>query len=369
MDNKFGFVRILALSPKVKIGNPKENVAQILSLIEKHEEDKPDIILLPELAITGYTCANLFQQSILIEEAKDQVLHLARKIRGNAMIVVGCPVAVNNSLYNCAVVIQNHQVEGIVPKQYLPNYREFYELRWFRPADGKDNGIIKWGVNSISFGTDLLFVYNEVKIGVEVCEDLWMPIPPSSYMATAGATILLNCSASNETVGKANYRRQLIAQQSGRCIAAYAYSSCGITESTTDVVFGGHCLIAENGSILEEGERFENEEAIMCDVDVHKLLGDRRSTTSFDQHPHSKEYREIQIRLPINNISFPLSRDVNNKPFVPKDSNELNDRCEEIFSIQVSGLMQRLKSADRSSRCLYWCVGWFRQYFGVISNG
>lgn len=355
--DQFGHVRIATLSPHVRVGNPQANVDHIVTLMRRTSDLwRADIVLLPELAITGYTCGDLFQQAKLITAAQTALLDLAgRTQRPNGcsqLIVVGCPVAVKDSLYNCAVVLQHGNIVGVVPKQFLPNYREFYELRWFRPADGSEPKSIDFIFKNVPFGIDLLFEWHNVKIGVEVCEDLWMPIPPSSYQALAGATILLNCSASNEVVGKANYRRDLVVGQSARCIAAYAYSSCGWEESTSDLVFGGHCLIAENGNLLTDSghvggrNSMDRERGIVSDVDVERLLGDRRGTTSFDQHPTLRQYRNIPVYLPgKRDGAKELYRHVNGTPFVPKKENELKERCKEIFDIQVLGLSRRLESA------------------------
>lgn len=358
--NKFGYLRVAVLSPIVKVGNPDANIDVIWDMIKEQVPKKPDVILLPELAVTGYTCANLFQQAKLLEETYLAIAKLSKclvelyreKDGYKPLVVIGAPIAMNDSLYNCAVVMQSNKILGIVPKQFLPNYREFYELRWFRPADGTEQKSFRWQDYDVPFGTDLLFENGDVKIGIEICEDLWMPIPPSSYQALAGATVLLNCSASNEIVAKASYRRDLVVGQSARCMAAYAYSSCGPTESTTDVVFGGHCLISENGTLLQESNRIGTpgdinlgNRSIIADIDIDRLLGDRRGTTSFDQHPIPRNYRKVSVCINKESDAKELFRFINGTPFIPKDADELNNRCAEIFGIQVAGLAQRLKSS------------------------
>lgn len=346
--NPFGFVRITVASPKVVVGNPQANVEEMQAILKQTLDS--DIVLFPELGVTGYTCANLFFQSALLRAAEEALLWLVESTRGRKQLVVaGAPLAVGNSLYNCAVAIGDGGILGAVPKQFLPNYREFYELRWFRPADGKEPREIVLGGRNVPFGIDLLFDAGQAVVGVEICEDLWMPIPPSSWQTLAGANILLNPSASNETVGKCQYRTELVVNQSGRCLSAYAYSSSGPTESTTDLVFGGHCLIAENGQLLAESPRVGDGEAIRrdsyfvtADVDVERLQNDRRMTTSFDDCPQVREFRRIPTQL-AGAAAGPLQRPVDGTPFVPGSSGELHRRCGEIFGIQCAGMAKRIE--------------------------
>lgn len=358
---KHGFIRITAASCEVRVGNPEFNATGIIRVIQTKMDS--DIILFQELGVTGYTCANLFSQQALLDASNKAVdrIRVATSYNNNKpLIVIGAPLAIQNSLYNCAIVMSHGQILGIVPKQYLPNYREFYELRWFRAANGNEPISFEcspFGINTHApFGTDLLFD-NDVpgcRIGVEICEDLWMPVPPSSYMSLAGATVLLNLSASNETIGKSNYRRDLVVGQSGRCMAAYAYASSGPSESSTDVVFGGHCLIAENGTLLVESKRvgdgsvisLSDSYSITADVDLQRLMADRRVTTSFDDSPIPPPSYRIQHYSPgrIYNQDTQLLRYVSGRPFVPKDNAELHVRCAEIFGVQVAGLAKRLST-------------------------
>jgi len=347
--NRFGFVRITCASTKTVVADPESNAAEVIRVW--NEAGDSDIVLFPELGITGYTCADLFGQSALLEAGVRATLRVAGATRGrDGLVLVGLPVPVGNSLYNCGVAVSGGEVVGIVPKQFIPNYKEFYESRWFSSATGREPKEIDFGGRPVPFGTDLLFEAGRgVVIGVEVCEDLWMPIPPSSAQAIAGATVLLNLSASNETVGKCRYRTDLVVGQSGRCIAAYAYAGAGPSESTTDLVFGGHSLIAENGRLLAESARVGDggplplgTHTITRDVDVERLANDRRSTTSFDDClKYLGEYRRVPVRLTADTAG--LRRYVAGTPFVPAEGAELHHRCAEIFGIQCAGLAKRIE--------------------------
>jgi NAD+ synthase (glutamine-hydrolysing) len=346
--NRHGFVRITSASARTAIGDPEANADEILRVLECVPDS--DIALFAELALSGYTCADLFGQAVLLDGVERAAARLIAATAGRPqLVVVGAPVRVENNLYNAALVVADGQALGIVPKQFLPNYKEFYEQRWFRGATGDEPPEVAFAGQTVPFGIDLLFEAGEgVVVGVEVCEDLWMPVPPSSLQAIAGATILLNLSASNELIGKSDYRYQLVVGQSGRCIAAYAYSSCGPSESTTDLVFGGHCLIAENGRLLAESSRVGDggpipmdSHLVTQDVDVQKLRSDRRVTTSFGG--------DTRHRRPYRRIAFPLARDmeglqrvVDGRPFVPREGAELHRRCAEIFGIQCAGLARRV---------------------------
>jgi len=332
------------------VGNPSANGDEIVRILEQVGDS--DIVLFPELVVTGYTCADLFGQVALLEAGVRATLRILEVTKGRKqLVVVGLPIAITNSLYNAAVVMSDGAVLGIVPKQLIPNYKEFYESRWFSSAVGKEPKEVDFGGVAVPFGIDLLFrAGKDIVVGVEICEDLWMPIPPSSVQAIAGATVLLNLSASNETIGKSQYRADLVVGQSGRCIAAYAYASSGPTESTTDLVFGGHCLIAENGRLLKESPRVgdggsihRDSYFITQDVDVEKLGTDRRSTTSFDDClKYLAPFRFVDFVL--TNEMTGLERFVPGTPFVPVEGPELHRRCAEIFGIQCAGLAKRIES-------------------------
>ncbi|WP_417732255.1 NAD(+) synthase [Rosistilla oblonga] len=345
-----GYVRITAASPRVHVGAPRKNADEIEELLQQYGES--DIVLFPELSLTGYTAADLFGQQQLIDAAMAGLQQIVTASAGrDQLVVVGVPVSVAGSLYNCAAAIDNGQLLGIVPKQFLPNYKEFYEARWFRAADGSEPATITVDNQSVPFGIDLLFRSGDAVVGIEICEDLWTPNPPSGLMAVAGANILLNLSASTETVGKASWRTDLVKSQSGRCIAAYAYAGAGPTESTTDVVFGAHCMVAENGVVLSHSRRvgdgqpaWQGATSATVDVDLQKLGHDRRTIGSFDDARGSlpRDYRQIDFSL-THTPDRELQRDIAPRPFVPSDPNTLADRCSEIFEIQSAGLAQRIR--------------------------
>jgi NAD+ synthase (glutamine-hydrolysing) len=347
--NRYGFVRITCASVKTVVADPEANAAEVIRTLALAPHS--DIVLFPELGLTGYTCGELFGQMALLKAAERAALRLGAATRGRAqLVVVGVPVAVGNSLFNAALVLADGEILGLTPKQFLPTYKEFYEGRWFSAASGREPRTIEFGGREVPFGIDLLFDAGAgVLVGIEVCEDLWMPIPPSALQALAGATILLNLSASNETVGKARYRTDLVVGQSGRCIAAYAYAGAGPSESTTDVVFGGHCLIAENGHLIAESRRVgdgrpmeRGTHTVTCDVDVEKLASDRRWTSSFDDDARfPRAFRRIPFPLAVEMPG--LKRIVAGMPFVPPEGPELHHRCAEIFGIQCAGLAKRIE--------------------------
>lgn len=352
--NRYGFARVTVCSPTVTVGNPKKNIDDTIAMLDRVPDS--DVVVFPELGVCGYTCNDLFRQRQLFEAIEQEVLRLCLHCNGkNQLVIVGAPVPVGNELFNCAIVIQGSKILGIVPKQNIPNYSEFYEGRWFRQADGDEPKEITYNSLPVPFGTDLLFRWaahgSELIVGVEICEDLWMPIPPSSYQALGGANVLVNLSASNETVAKNEYRTQLVANQSGRCVAAYAYASAGPTESTSDLVFGGHCLIAENGHILSESERVGQpdmpvnvgDRMTTADVDTQRLQTERRLLTSFGDASRIMKRTFRTISFTGRGDLTGLKRHVDGRPFVPKNERTLKSRCAEIFGIQCAGLAKRLK--------------------------
>lgn len=352
--NRYGFVRVAVGSPRVSVANPRANVEATLRLL--NEIGPADVVVFPELGLTGYTCADLFRQRALLDAAQQAVGTLCEATRDRTqLIVVGAPVGVENAVYNCAVATYRGEVVGIVPKTHIPNYNEFYESRWFRGADGAEPKEIPFLGRSVPFGVDLLFQSGDLVAFAEICEDLWMPIPPSSHAALAGANLLLNLSASNETVAKNEYRTELIGNQSGRCVAAYAYASAGPTESTTDLVFGGHCLIAENGHILSESPRVGHPDHpvaggdwfTVADVDVQRLQTERALLTSFGESARASRRPWRRIETPLDDNDWTdLKRTVVAAPFVPKNPATLRNRCAEIFGIQVAGLGKRLSRTN-----------------------
>ncbi len=348
----YGFVRVATAVPKMQVGNVDFNVTEIKKLATEATKREAAVISFPELCLTGYTLGDLFHQELVLKKALKALEDLKFfSINIPSLICVGLPLALEDKLFNVAALISNGKILGIVPKTYIPGYKEFYEERWF--ASGRDLKIEEINLfgEVVPIGTDMLFnISSEPKItlGIEICEDLWMPLPPSSFQALAGANVILNLSASNELVGKASYRRDLISQQSARGVVAYIYSSCGVHESTTDVVFSGHALIAENGSIIKESTRFQRiSEIIYGDLDIAHLITDRQKSTSFGEglHETTKSFRLItplNMRVPqITN----LNKDIPKQPFVPQDKSKRNEVAREIFNIQSAGLAKRLEHA------------------------
>lgn len=352
-----GFLRVAAAVPSLRVADCDFNSGQILSLMREAESNCVHVLVFPELSLTGYTCADLFQQPVLQHGAIDA---LGRVLREGAeaysgVAVVGLPLAVDDQVFNCAAVLCRGRLLGVVPKSFIPNYKEFYERRWFAAAATAHSREVRLLGAAVPFGTDRLFTATDADgliLGVEICEDLWVPAPPSSQQALAGATVLVNLSASNEVIGKANYRRQLVLNQSGRCMAAYVYTSCGVWESTTDVVFGGHALVAENGTMLAESKRFAREPSLtIADVDLDRLRADRVRTNSFGDSAlylgQGRRFERVAFELfdakrkQAGNVD--LRRVVEAHPFVPQGQEQLRERCEEIFQTQVAGLAKRLE--------------------------
>ena len=342
----YGFVKVAAAVPRVKIADCKYNAGQLESLIAIADGKGVQIITFPEMCITAYTCGDLFGQQLLLEEAEMGLMQILNNTRQLDIIsILGMPIAVNSTVINAAVVIQKGKILGVVPKTYLPNYKEFYEQRWFTSALQVAEDNVRLCGQIVPMGTNLLFETSDTTFGIEICEDLWSTIPPSSTLALQGAEILFNLSADNEGIGKHSYLRSLISQQSARCIAGYVCSSCGFGESTTDVVFAGNGLIYENGSELAHNKRFSLEEQlVISEIDVERLRAERRINTTFAASkgtvPSDKKPLRITTEF-VNSKELNLTRTFDMHPFVPQGET-LNERCEEVFSIQVAGLAQRL---------------------------
>lgn len=341
----YGFVRIASAVPCVKVGDCKYNAQQIESLIIQAEGKGVEIICFPELSITAYTCGDLFSHQLLIDEAEMALISILDFTRTLDIIsIIGLPVACNGYLLNCAAVIQKGKILGLVPKSYLPNYKEFYEARWFSSGEshGDCNVLICGQVVNIS--RNLIFNTPSCQFGVEICEDVWAPIPPSCELSLKGAEIIFNLSADNEGVGKHNYLCTLLSQQSARCLCGYVFSSCGFGESTQDVVFAGKAMIYENGTLLAESERFSiKEQLVINEIDVERLRSERRVNTTFGAsvaHFNAKPVTKIDTEL-FSPKNFPLTRSIDPMPFVP-GGNDLNERCKEIFAIQIEGLAKRI---------------------------
>lgn len=337
---KDGFLKIASATPDIRVADCTYNAASVVKAARKACRDGAGILLLPELCLTAYTCGDLFRDSTLLRSAERSLLDITKQTAGlDMLIVLGLPVADGAELYNCAAVLSRGEILGFVPKSNIPNYSEFYEARHFTP--GPDYKEINFSGRTVPLGTHLLFQCRsmpELTVGIEICEDLWVADPASSKLALNGATVLLNPSASDETIGKAEYRRALVKGQSARLLCAYVYADAGEGESTTDLVFTGHNLIAENGLTLAESKRFVNE-MITADIDVQRIVAERRRMTTFVSAQDTSMHR---IDFDLNIKECKLTRTFAPLPFVPESSRDLMERCEEIFSLQVAGLKKRL---------------------------
>jgi len=338
---RHGFVKVAAVTPDIRVADITYNTEQICRKIRETSAAGAKVIVFPELCITGYTCGDLFTQDILLDKAKEALLSIAAYTEDkDGLIFVGVPLAVDGELYNVAAALNRGKILGFTTKTFLPNYGEFYEMRQFRQGPDQARMIVFEG-KEIPFGPQLLFVADEMDsliVSAEICEDVWSPVPPSIEAVREGAVLIANCSASDETIGKEEYRRRLISGQSARLICGYIYANAGEGESTTDLVFGGHNIIAENGTILAQGKRFENG-VIYSEIDVRRLNSERRRNTTFQV---AKERRLIRIPFTIKKEETELTRTFPAMPFVPGEGSERAKRCEEILTIQAMGLKKRL---------------------------
>ena len=330
-----GFIKVAAATPIVRIGDCRANAEQIAAQMREAVERGVSVVVFPELSLTGYTCGDLFLQSRIFEACNEALATLLATPLP-VVSIVGMPIYYKNNLYNCAVVIANGKIEGVVPKSYIPNYSEFSESRWF--TEGRDirNTYLNICGQHVRFGVDLLFNVHGTRFGVELCEDLWVPAPPSSDMALAGATLIFNLSATPEIMGKHAYLRSLIKQQSARALCGYVYASAGVGESSTDLVFTGNGIIAENGKIVAARERFVRDARLtVADIDVEHIFNERRRHTSFI----NLYDRFDVINIDLEQAESELEREINPAPFIPEN---INEGCQEIFNIQTAGLAQRL---------------------------
>ena len=358
-----GFVKVASAIPSVKVADPQYNVEQIESLVIQAEGRGTEIICLPELSLTAYSCGDLFGQQLLLDEAEMALIHLMNTTRSlNIISIIGLPVPYRGCLLNCAAVIQRGKILGLVPKTYLPNYKEFYERRWFQSGADVQEGTVLICGQQVKVSTKLLFSTPSCVFGVELCEDLWAPVPPSSSLTLMGADIIFNLSADNDAVGKYTYLQSLLAGQSARCICGYVFSSCGFGESTQDVVFSGKGLIYENGTLLAETKRhLFTEQMLEAEIDVELLRAERRRNTTFAQCSIQNSKNKIQNEgYALNGDSmvngqwsmvntervparpFSLTRIIDPYPFVPSGK-RLDERCQEIFDIQTEGLSKRIQ--------------------------
>ncbi|WP_124066604.1 NAD(+) synthase [Clostridium sp. E02] len=338
---KNGYIRVAAATPDAKVADPRFNRERICELIKEGIRLQTKIMVFPELCMTAYTCGDLFLQSALLTAAIKELKEVLKATKGSDLLAfIGMPWEKDGKLYNTAVAIQNGKILGIVPKTNLPNYSEFYELRYFTKGN-KETAMVKWGNEWVPMGTDLLFACDSIPgliVAAEICEDAWVPFPPSTRHACAGATVIVNCSASDETIGKDVYRRNLITGQSASLVCGYVYANAGEGESTQDLVFGGQNLITENGTLLAESSRFENE-VIYADMDLERLNHERRRLSTF---PGAEREGYTVVTFSVKEEDLKLKRFIDSSPFVPDNERERNKRCEEILSIQAMGLKKRL---------------------------
>ncbi len=353
LSKDLGLLRLGAAVPVVRVADVDFNAAAIIESIKKAKDENVQVLALPEMALTGYTIGDLVSHQALLLKAERGLQDILKASAGSAMVVAaGMPVLVDQKIFNCAVVFNSGNILGVIPKTFLPAYREYYEDRWFATAAEAGSESIELAGQQVPFGADLLFELQGIApavIGVEICEDLWVPLSPHEHQALSGATVLLNLSASNEVLGKADWRRRMVSSESGRCIAAYCYVSSGMGESSNDVIYGGHAIIAENGVIQSESERLTSAaQSVISDVDLDRLAHDRRVQTSFrNSSGQSRAYRIVKTQV-ADFAPAGLRRRLNPYPFVPADPARRAERCREIFSMQVAALAQKLRGADNS---------------------
>ena len=338
---KNGFVKVAAATPDIRVADVEFNTQNIINAMEEAQKNGAKILVFPELCVTGYTCSDLFDHSVLLKASRKALLEIAENTNDKDMLVfVGAPLEVNGKLYNVAAAMNQGEIIGFTTKTFLPNYGEFYEMRQFTPGPQTVREIIFEG-KKIPFGPQILFQaegMEELVVAAEICEDVWSPVPPSIQAALEGATVIVNCSASDETIGKDTYRRALISGQSARLISGYIYANAGEGESTTDLVFGGHNIIAENGTVLKESSRYVNE-IIYSELDLQRITGERRKNTTFQ--PLDEETL-VRVPFTVEETKTFLTRTFPKKPFVPSDEQTRAQRCEEILTIQAMGLKKRL---------------------------
>lgn len=338
---KNGFVKVAAATPDIRVADVEFNTQNIINAMEEAQKNGAKILVFPELCVTGYTCSDLFDHSVLLKASRKALLEIAENTNDKDMLVfVGAPLEVNGKLYNVAAAMNQGEIIGFTTKTFLPNYGEFYEMRQFTPGPQTVREITFEG-KKIPFGPQILFQaegMEELVVAAEICEDVWSPVPPSIQAALEGATVIVNCSASDETIGKDTYRRALISGQSARLISGYIYANAGEGESTTDIVFGGHNIIAENGTVLKESSRYVNE-IIYSELDLQRITGERRKNTTFQ--PLDEETL-VRVPFTVEETKTFLTRTFPKKPFVPSDEQTRAQRCEEILTIQAMGLKKRL---------------------------
>lgn len=345
----YGYFKVACATPALTIGDVHANTQEILHIISTCDQDVR-LIVFPELSLCGYTCQDLLYENILMDSMEEAIFKICQENTSDAIIVIGCSLRQYNHLYNCAAFIHHHSILGIVPKTYLPNYNEFYEKRWFSSADSCIDDDIYLHGQRIPFSSRIL-IHDETSgaiIGADICEDLWVPIPPSTYHTLHGANVIVNLSASNETIGKKEYRRNMILSHSTKCMCGYVYASAGIDESTSDLVFSGHAIIADNGYLVHESEIFHRNKLTYGEIDLQKLKNDRLRFSTYMELSEKKDYQFITCQTKPVTQKLNLIRTIDPYPFVPKDEAVRKDRCMDILHMQATGLAQRLKKINCS---------------------
>lgn len=340
----YGYIKTACATPDLHIGDVEANIEEILQLI-KQVDDDVRLLVFPELCLCGYSCQDLFFQSLLQQKIVDGLYRLMKENESEAIVVVGCPIIQGNHIFNCAVFLHQHKILGIVPKTYLPNYNEFYEQRWFSSADERMMDTIELFGAQIPFTPELLIhdITSDAMIAADICEDLWVPIPPSTYHCLHGANVIVNLSASNETIGKSDYRRMMIKAHSAKCMCGYVYSSAGKDESTSDLVFSGHAIIAENGYLINESGFQANQKLTYGEIDLEKCCNDRIRFSTYMQTKDRKNYTIVTCQSAAVTNKISLIRHIAPHPFVPADTQDRKKRCQDILAMQATGLAQRLK--------------------------
>ena len=352
LNKDLGLLRLGAVVPRMRVADVDFNIDYILASIKNAAGEGVQILAFPEMSVTGYTIGDLIQQQALLSKAKAGLSRLlSETLNISMLVVVGMPLLVDNKIFNCVVVINSGKILAVIPKSYLPSYKEYYENRWFAPGRDAGTDNIELCGQLVSFGTDILVRIDSIKsavVGFEICEDIWVPLAPHEYQSLAGATVLINASASNEILGKADWRRTMVISESGRCLAAYCYVSSGIDESSNDLVYGGHALIAENGVVLEESARLTaGSQMVISDIDLERLTHDRQTQTSIhDVDRQIEDFRIIHTRAD-DVPTARLLRNLNPHPFVPEDPARQAERCREIFSMQVAALAKKLAGSHQ----------------------
>ncbi len=339
---EYGLIRVGAIVNKLSLANPQENAKEIIKMLKEANKKELAIVTTPELSLTGYTCGDLFLQEKLIKESYLGLKKIVKETEKLDLIsIIGMPIRIDNQMFNCAVVIEKGKILGIIPKTYIPNYSEFYEKRWFQSSKSLISKEVTILNQTVPIGTNILFKDQDICFGIEICEDLWCVNPPSNNHTTHGANIIFNLSSSNEVIGKDEYRKKLVSMQSAKTICAYIYSSSGVMESTSDLLFSGASMIYENGTCLDENKRFDLESnLIYADIDLAKMNNDRNKNISYMGVVHNEEYRYLEIK--VRNTKQKLTRTYSKYPFVPQNELKKDERCQEIFTIQATALARRL---------------------------